>query len=258
MAKTELVALFIDSENASPKHLPNMLALCRSLGRLSILRCYGGAAGLKKWEKANAESHILSVMTLASAAKANASDFALTIDAVALLHQNMFDHAVIASSDADFTQLAVHIREQGKGIHGIGEDKSAQTLRTSYDSFTVLDGAAAKRTKPVASEKLVVKPVARPASKPAAKPVAKSKPAAAIPAPKKAAKLPPLAKGIPREELLRTYEKLAANGAVSLGAFGKVFRNDFPGVELGKGKLKKMLLTIGLGVDDKNLVTRKE
>ena len=251
MASTALVALFIDSENASPRHLPQMLELCRSLGRLTILRCYGGAAGLKKWEKANAESHILSVMTLASAAKANASDFALTIDAVALLHQNMFDQAVIASSDADFTQLAVHIRENGKGIHGIGEDKAAQSLRTSYDSFTVLGGAAVKRARGAAAEKAVPKPAARGTPKAAAKVTPAS------PAPKKSPRATTPPKDMPTAELLRTFEKLSAGGAVSLGAFGKIFRADHPGIELGKGKLKKMLLNIGLNVDDKNQVTRK-
>ena len=138
MTAKSRVALFIDAENASAKLLPDFLERCRTLGKLTIARCYGGAAGLKKWEKAIAENHLMPMLTPPGAAKENASDFALTIDAVSLLHRNLYDHAVIASSDADFTQLAIHIREHGKGIDGIGESKATHSMRSAYDNFTVV------------------------------------------------------------------------------------------------------------------------
>ena len=109
------IALFIDAENASAKHLPAYFKLCRDLGKPAIARCYGNAASLKKWEKAITEHHLMPMLTPPSASKENASDFALTIDAVSLLHRGLYDHAVVATSDADFTQLAIHIREHGKG-----------------------------------------------------------------------------------------------------------------------------------------------
>ena len=148
MTSRHRVALFIDAENASAKHLPDYLELCRKLGNLgkpAIARCYGGPAGLKKWEKAMAEHHIMPMLTPPSASKENASDFALTIDAVSLLHRGMFDHAVIASSDADFTQLAMHIREYGKGIDGVGESKATKPLRLAFDEYTVVAAESAKR-----------------------------------------------------------------------------------------------------------------
>ena len=46
------VALFIDAENASAKYVPDYLKRCGELGKLTIARCYGGPAGLKKWDKA--------------------------------------------------------------------------------------------------------------------------------------------------------------------------------------------------------------
>jgi hypothetical protein len=130
------VALFVDSENASAAHLPEYLELCRKLGRLIIARCYGGSVGLKKWEKAIAEHHLVPILMPPSANKQNASDFALTIDVVSLLHRDKFDHAVIASSDADFTLLAIHIREHGKGVDGIGEAKATRKFQTAFDNFT--------------------------------------------------------------------------------------------------------------------------
>ena len=57
----------------------------------------------------------------------------------------MFDHAVIVSSDGDFTQLAIHIRENGRGIDGIGEDKSTEFLQSAFDKFSVVPAAPCEK-----------------------------------------------------------------------------------------------------------------
>ena len=147
------VALFIDAENASAKHLPDYLKRCEELGKLTIARCYGGAPGLKKWERAMAGHHIMPMQTPPGAAKENASDFALTIDAVSLLHRGLFDHAVVASSDADFIQLATHIRECGKGIDGIGESKATKILQSAFDKFTIVPVAPVRKAPPAPVKK---------------------------------------------------------------------------------------------------------
>jgi hypothetical protein len=158
------IALFIDAENASARYAPDYLKLCRDLGKVTIARCYGGTAGLKKWEKPMAEHHIMPMQTPPGAAKENASDFALTIDAVSLLHRNLFDHAVIASSDADFMQLAMHIREHGKGIDGLGESKASKPLQSAFDRFTIIPAAAPKK---IAAAKLSPAPARKLAAAPA-------------------------------------------------------------------------------------------
>lgn len=148
MMPKQRVALFIDAENISPNHLPDFLEHGRSLGKITIARCYGDAAALERWDAAIARSHLIPVQTPPCGAKANASDFALVIDAVSLLHRNLFDHAVIASSDADFTLLAIHIREQGKGIDGIGEGKANSSLKTAFDQFIILKKTPAAKSAP--------------------------------------------------------------------------------------------------------------
>lgn len=147
------IALFIDAENTSPSHLPECLERCRSLGKPTIARCYGNAAALKIWEAVIAKNHLLPIQTPPGASKANASDFALTIDVVSLLHRDLYDHAVIASSDADFTLLAIHVREHGRGIDGIGKSKARPSLKSAFDNFTIVG----------------VREVAKPAPKPATK-----------------------------------------------------------------------------------------
>lgn len=212
------VALFIDAENASAKYAADYLQRCDELGKLTIARCYGGTAGLKKWDKAMKDHHIMPMQTPPGASKENASDFALTIDAVSLLHRGLFDHAVIASSDADFMQLAIHIREQGKGIDGLGESKATKPLQSAFDRFTIIPAAAPKRT-------------------PAAKPSPASAPA------RKLAARP----AIDTDMLMDIYRKLSANSkAVTPRVFGTELSVKMPNYKKGHRTLENFLRNSGV------------
>ncbi|MFT3986635.1 NYN domain-containing protein [Aestuariivirga sp.] len=128
------VALFIDAENISHTLASQIVTHASALGNLIIRNCYAKADKLKDWESAIKAHHMVPMQT-PQHLKENASDFALTIDAVALLHGDRFDHAVIASSDADFSLLAIHLRQHGKAITGVGENKTDQSFRNSFDDF---------------------------------------------------------------------------------------------------------------------------
>ncbi len=210
------VALFIDAENASARYVPDYLKRCGELGKLTIARCYGGTAGLRKWDKAMKDHHIVPMQTPPGASKENASDFALTIDVVSLLHRGLFDHAVIVSSDADFMQLAIHVREQGKGIDGLGESKATKPLRSAFDHFTIVPAVAPKKA---------------PAPKPS--PVLAKRPAA-TPTPDK-------------DMLMEIYRNLSAKGrAVTLRVFGTQLKARMPNYKKGHGTLEKFLLNSGV------------
>jgi NYN domain-containing protein len=216
MASRHRVALFIDAENASPKHLPDYLMRCRQLGNPVITRCYGGEAGLKKWHKAMADNHIMPILTPPSAGKENASDFALTIDAVSLLHRDMFDHAVIASSDADFIQLAMHIRESGRGVDGIGESKATKPLQLAFDTYTVV------------------------APEPARKVSAKKSPPAPV---RKAATAAEIDKG----RLIELFRGVSKDGVTAdKQALGRVLAADIPHYKKGYRTLENYLRKSGL------------
>lgn len=210
------VALFIDAENASAKYVTDYLKRCGELGKLTIARCYGGTAGLKRWDKAMAEHHIMPRQTPPGASKENASDFALTIDVVSLLHRGLFDHAVIASSDADFMQLAIHIREQGKGIDGLGESKATKALQTAFDTFTIIPAAAPKRAA-------ASKPSPAPARKVASRPA------------------------VDKEMLIDIYRKLSANGkAITPRVFGTELSAKMPNYKKGYRTLENFLRNSGV------------
>ena len=212
------VALFIDAENASARYAADYLERCGELGKLTIARCYGGPAGLKKWDKAMKDHHIVPMQTPPGASKENASDFALTIDAVSLLHRGLFDHAVIASSDADFMQLAIHIREHGKGIDGLGESKATKPLQSAFDKFTIIPAAAPKRA-PAPKPSPVPAPVRKPAARPA----------------------------IDTEMLMDIYRKLSANGrAVTPRVFGTELSAKLPDYKKGHRTLENFLRNSGV------------
>jgi hypothetical protein len=148
--------------------------------------------------------------------KENASDFALTIDVVSLLHRGQFDHAVIVSSDVDFTQLAIHIRENGKGIDGIGEGKSKTFLRSAFDRFTIVPATASKKVP-------ALKPSPAPARKLAARPA------------------------IDTEMLMDIYRKLSANGrAVTPRVFGTELAVKMPNYKKGHRTLENFLRNSGV------------
>jgi NYN domain-containing protein len=219
------VALFIDAENASARYVPDYLKRCGELGKLTIARCYGGTAGLKKWEKAMTEHHITPRQTPPGANKENASDFALTIDVVSLLHRNLFDHAVIASSDADFMQLAIHIRELGKGIDGIGEDKAPKLLQTAFDKFTTVPAVTVKATPATAIKKTPPAPVKKPL------PIKKivTQPNFDLPL------------------LLRLFHEADKDGPVTVQDFGKILAAKLPkGYLKGHGNLTNYLKKSGV------------
>jgi uncharacterized LabA/DUF88 family protein len=50
----------------------------------------------------------------------NATDSALIIDAMDLLHSGKVDGFCLVSSDSDFTRLATRIREAGFSVYGFG------------------------------------------------------------------------------------------------------------------------------------------
>lgn len=49
----------------------------------------------------------------------NATDMALVIDTIELLHTNIYDAFVIVSSDSDYTPLAIKLHESGVYVMGI-------------------------------------------------------------------------------------------------------------------------------------------
>ncbi len=65
--------------------------------------------------------------------------FSLIIDAMDLLYTDNVDGFCIVSSDSDFTRLASRLRESGKEVIGMGEDKTPKSFRAACTVFTNLE-----------------------------------------------------------------------------------------------------------------------
>ncbi len=161
------VAVFIDAENTGAPLAAAIVKHAATLGRVAFIRVYGKPAHLSSWEPAIKAHAIVPVPTPAAASKKNASDFALTIDAVKALHATRFDHAFLVSKDGDFLQLVLHIKANGARVTCAGDSKPAAALSKVCGGWVNLTEksplkAAAKQPPPAPAKPKSNKAVAKP------------------------------------------------------------------------------------------------
>lgn len=131
------LAVLIDADNASPQIVAGLFEEIASIGEASVRRIYGDFSGtrLRSWSDVLASYAIIPQQNFANTIGKNASDIALVIDAMDLLHAGRFDAFCIVSSDGDFTRLAARIREQGADVYGFGERKTPESFRKACKRF---------------------------------------------------------------------------------------------------------------------------
>jgi hypothetical protein len=74
----------------------------------------------------------------------NATDSAMIIDAMDLLHSGVVDGFCLVSSDSDYTRLATRIRESGVFVMGIGEKKTPKPFVNACDVFVYTSNLVAE------------------------------------------------------------------------------------------------------------------
>jgi len=134
---SDKIAVLIDADNAQLKALKAILDEIFKYGRIIVKKAYGDwkNPSLKNWEDELKQLAIKPEQQFAYTKGKNATDFALVIDAMDLLYTNNYNAFVIVCSDADYTPLAIRLRETGAYIFGVGEDKTPTAFRNSCDSF---------------------------------------------------------------------------------------------------------------------------
>ncbi|PCH66746.1 MAG: Maebl [Rhodobacteraceae bacterium] len=138
---TPLLAVLIDADNTSPKYTKAIFDEIATLGEASVRRCYGDFSSqqMAGWNKVQAEFGLVPHHQPANTVGKNASDIALVIDAMDLMHSARFDGFVLVSSDSDFTRLASRIREQGLDVYGMGMEKTPNAFRKACKRFIYLE-----------------------------------------------------------------------------------------------------------------------
>ena len=136
------LAVLIDAENVSGDFAQVLFREIAALGEATVRRIYGDFSDNrhKRWNDAVQSLAIDQCQQRATTVGKNASDIAIVIDAMDLLHRGRVDGFCLVSSDGDFTKLAKRLREDGMDVYGWGEKKAPQALRRAYNSFYFLDG----------------------------------------------------------------------------------------------------------------------
>ena len=172
------IALLIDADNVSHSKIAGILSELSKYGTPNIRRAYGDWASkqLAGWTAKLHQYAIRPIQQFSYSSGKNATDISLVIDAMELLYTQRLDTFAIASSDADFTPLVMHLRAAGHEVFGFGERKTPEPFVAACTTFLYLDTlgveasageelpakSPAQKTTGVAAPKSKVEPAAKP------------------------------------------------------------------------------------------------
>jgi uncharacterized LabA/DUF88 family protein len=172
------IALLIDADNVSHSKIAGILSELSKYGTPNVRRAYGDWASkqLAGWTSKLHQYAIRPIQQFAHSKGKNASDISLVIDAMELHYTQRLDGFAIASSDADFTPLVMHLRAAGHEVYGFGERKTPEPFVNACTTFLYLDtlGAETAESEPAPPRAVAVAPAAKATS---VAPKAKSTPA---------------------------------------------------------------------------------
>ena len=217
------IAMLIDGDNAQPSQMKAAIAATEKHGAVIARRVYANwtNSGKSAWKAAIHANGMLPVQQFAYVPGKNATDIALVIEAMDLLHSGTVDGFCIVSSDSDYTRLGIRIREAGMFMMGIGRSTTPQSFVSACEVFVQTDGLAGS-----------------------------DKPTKSKAAPTKAAKqqeAPPSADGSWVPILVQAIEKAAKqDGWAHLGAVGnqiKQISSDFKAKDYGHRQLGQLILS---------------
>jgi uncharacterized LabA/DUF88 family protein len=131
------LAVLIDADNAQASVIQELLAEVSRYGTATIKRAYGDwtTTNLKSWKEVLHTLAIQPIQQFSYTSGKNATDSALIIDAMDVLHESKVDGFCLVSSDSDFTRLATRIREAGLLVYGFGERKTPEPFVAACDKF---------------------------------------------------------------------------------------------------------------------------
>lgn len=141
MNDLQRIAVVIDADNAKLSKIGDVLREVSAYGRIVVKRAYGNwrKDALKNWGAEIKRLAIKAQQQFDYVSGKNATDMALVIDVMDLLHTESYDAFVIVSSDSDYTPLAVRLRESGVYVMGVGDKKTPASFKNSCDEFLLLE-----------------------------------------------------------------------------------------------------------------------
>ncbi len=149
---TDKLAVLIDADNAQASVIGDLLTEVARYGTATIKRAYGDwtTPHLNSWKETLNSLAIQPIQQFKYTIGKNATDSALIIDAMDLLHGGRVDGFCLVSSDSDFTRLATRVREAGLAVYGFGEKKTPRAFVAACDKFVYTEILRAPVAEPAA------------------------------------------------------------------------------------------------------------
>ena len=131
------IAMLIDGDNAQSSLLAQMLVEAGRHGQVTVRRIYGDwtTNNMNSWKDTLNYHAFQPIQQFRYTVGKNATDSAMIIDAMDILHSGVVEGFCLVSSDSDYTRLATRIRETGIFVMGIGEKKTPKAFVNACDVF---------------------------------------------------------------------------------------------------------------------------
>jgi hypothetical protein len=141
------IAVLIDGDNAQSSLLPQMLVEAGRHGQVTVRRIYGDwtTSTMNSWKETLNFHAFQPIQQFRYTVGKNATDSAMIIDAMDILHSGVVDGFCLVSSDSDYTRLATRIREAGVFVMGIGEKKTPKAFVNACDLFVYTENLVAEK-----------------------------------------------------------------------------------------------------------------
>lgn len=160
---SDRLAVLIDADNAQPSVAAELMSEIGRYGTATVRRAYGDwtTPNLNGWKEHLHTLAIQPIQQFRLTTGKNATDSALIIDAMDLLHGGRVNGFCLVSSDSDFTRLATRIRESGLSVYGFGEKKTPKPFVAACNKFvfTEILKASSEPQAPIAAGQVPLKPI---------------------------------------------------------------------------------------------------
>lgn len=117
--------------------------MAKKEGHVCIRHVYGTIGTLNGWMETALAHGIRPICVNVYRSGKNTTDIELAMSAIEICLTKDIDTFIIATSDSDFTGLAMRLREHGKHVIGFGREDASESLKNAFDVFVT---AKARRT----------------------------------------------------------------------------------------------------------------
>jgi len=131
------ISILIDGDNAQATLIEEILVEAGKYGNATIRRVYGDwtTSSMNSWKDILNIHAFQPIQQFRYTVGKNATDSAMIIDAMDILHSHQVDGFCLVSSDSDYTRLATRIRESGLLVVGIGKKNTPRAFVSACNVF---------------------------------------------------------------------------------------------------------------------------